>query len=350
MRAERLLKIIRTLQSKGKQTTKQLAELVEVSERTILRDMDALTLAGIPVVADRGKSGGWKLMEHFQQGFDDVQLDVLKALFIIPSEHILTALNIEGNGTTVRESLLAKLPAAVKHDAQQYFAKIYIDTSTWKGAHAAPVLLKEIQLALWEERKLSISYQKASGECSERVVCPLGLVAKGNSWYVVALNEQGEYRNFKVSRIRHVEIEDETFSRPPSFQLSRYWEQSKSQFVKELPVVEVSVLAHRSILPRLSFSGKFISKIEVMDGTESGSAGEAASGDTDAAMSAPTLKSSVSFTDTMVQVRLQFNSEQEAVECVLGFGAMMRLLQPVHLIPEIIKQAKAVIDQYERHE
>lgn len=334
MRAERLLKIIRTLQSKGKQTTKQLAALVEVSERTILRDMDALTLAGIPVLADRGKSGGWKLMEHFQHGLGDVQLEALKALFILPSESILAALNIDASSTTVRESLLAKLPAAVKHDAQQYFDKIYIDTSTWKSSHAvAPAVLKDVQLALWQDRKLSISYQKASGECSERIICPLGLIAKGNSWYIAALNEEGEYRNFKVSRITSVIIQAETFIRPHSFNLSRYWEQSKSQFVMELPVIEVSVLAHPSILSRLSFRGKFISKIKVMDASED----EVSLANAD----------EIGAAGAMVPVRLQFNSEQEAVELVLGFGSMMRLLQPSQLIPVIIEQAKSVISQYE---
>lgn len=322
MRADRLIKIILSLQSKGKLTTKQLAEEVEVSQRTILRDMDALTMAGIPVVAERGINGGWKLMDHFRSAIGDLHLEELKALFIVPSESILEALNITASGTTIRQSLLAKLPAASKGDAQQYFNKIYIDTGTWKPTRAASTALQDVQLALWENRKLAITYQKANGDCSQRIVCPLGLVAKGSTWYLVALNEQGEHRSFKVSRIAQAEVQAEAFTRPEAFNLGEYWKQSKLDFVESLPTFEISVLAHRSILSRMSFTDKFVNRMEI-------------------------LQAEAAANEPMVHVALRFNSEQEAVEYVLGFGGMMKLLQPSHLVDQIVEQARQAIAQYE---
>lgn len=334
MRAERLLKMLMQLQSKGKMTTRQLAELMEVSERTILRDMDELTLAGIPVVAERGKSGGWKLMEHFKHGLTDVHIEALKSLFILPSDSILAALNIDESSEEIRQSLLNKLPTAAKQDAQQYFHKIHIDSTTWRSnaGSVAVAQLRELQAALWEDKQLEIVYLNRKGESSKRIVCPLGLVAKGNAWYLVAINEDGEYRNYKVSRISAVTVMDTTFSRPAHFNLSQYWEQSKQQFIEALPIVEVNVLAHRSIVPRLSFGSKFVNKIQV-DHVDSRKQDNA-------------HKSKDSL-DT-IPVTLHFNTDEEAVEYVLGFGGAMRLVRPEYLIPTIIEQARAAIRLYEQ--
>src|SRR5690606_5882662 len=94
MRADRLLQIMMLLQTGGKMTTRQLAERLEVSERTILRDMDALSGAGIPVTAERGKYGGWKLLDGFRSAVSGLKLDELKSLFILPSDHLLEQLGI----------------------------------------------------------------------------------------------------------------------------------------------------------------------------------------------------------------------------------------------------------------
>jgi len=347
MRADRLLKMLMALQSKGKMTTRQLAELVEVSERTILRDMDALTLAGIPVVAERGKSGGWKLMEHFKHGLNEVHFEALKSLFILPSVSILAALNIDASSEEIRQSLLNKLPNAAKQDAQQYFHKIHIDSATWRASAgtAAVVQLRELQAALWEDKRLEITYLNGKGESSQRIVRPLGLVAKGNVWYMVALNENGEYRNYKVSRIASVKVMDTTFTRPEHFNLSQYWEQSKRQFIEALPIVEVQVLAHRSILSRLRYTGKFVSKLEV-EPLSIDERSIRSKLDTEEKLVAGADAGSA----TMVPVNLQFNSEQEAVEFVLGFGGAIQLLSPANLIPSIIEQAKAAIKLYEQGE
>ncbi|MCM3626821.1 YafY family transcriptional regulator [Paenibacillus glycanilyticus] len=319
MRADRLLSIMILLQNHEIMTTKELAGKLEVSDRTILRDMDALSLAGIPVVADRGKAGGWRLMDHFQSYLSGLKLEDTKALFILPSEQMLEDLGVEVDGLGIRQKLLASLPGSTKSEARHYMEKIYMDTGTWKPAGDKNKALLTIQTALWENAKLDIAYQKADGTSSRRIVCPLGLVAKGSSWYLVAMNDAGEYRSFKVSRITQAEATAELFARPDQFDLAKYWKQSKRDFAGSLPAFEVEVAAHPSIMGRLTFTDRFVEKVDSHKSAEDG----------------------------WVPVTLCFNTEQEAAEYVLGFGGAIKLVQPEYLIEKVVQQAKAVMAMYE---
>ncbi|SFE51806.1 Predicted DNA-binding transcriptional regulator YafY, contains an HTH and WYL domains [Paenibacillus catalpae] len=319
MRADRLLSIMILLQNHEIMTTKELASKLEVSDRTILRDMDALSLAGVPVVADRGKTGGWRLMDHYRSYLSGLKLEDTKALFILPSDQMLKDLGVEIDGLDIRQKLLASLPGSSKSEARHYMEKIYMDTGTWKPSNDKNKALLMIQKALWEDAKLNIVYQKTNGTSSQRVVSPLGLVAKGSSWYLVAMNDEGDYRNFKVSRILEAEAAAELFTRPAQFDLAAYWKQSKLNFAESLPSLEVKVAAHASIIGRLTFTDRFVEKIDMETRAE----------------------------DEMVSATLRFNTEQEAVEFVLGFGGAMRLVQPEYLIEKVVQQAKAVIAIYE---
>jgi Predicted transcriptional regulator len=319
MRADRLLSIMILLQNHEMMTTGELARRLEVSARTILRDMDALSLSGIPVVADRGKTGGWRLMDHFRSSLSGLKLEDTKALFILPAEQMLKDLGMEIKGLDIRQKLLASLPDSTKSEAQHYMEKIYMDTGTWKPAADKNKALLTIQKALWEDTRLKMAYRKADGTSSDRTVSPLGLVAKGSSWYLVAMNDEGEFRSFRVSRITMAEATEELFSRPAEFDLAEYWKQSKLDFAGSLPSLEVKVLADPSILARLTFTDRFVEKIDT---------------------TAPAV-------DGKIPVTLHFNTEQEAAEYVLGYGGAMKLLQPANLIEKVVHQAKAVIAMYE---
>lgn len=163
MRADRLIRIMILLQNLTKMTTRELADELEVSDRTILRDMDALSLSGIPIVAERGKAGGWRFMDHLQSQLSGLKLEDLKALFILPSEKMLQDLGIQTYGSDIRQKLLASLPDSTKTEGQHYLEKIYIDTGTWKSAKVTNEILLIVQQALWEDKKLQIGYQKAEG-------------------------------------------------------------------------------------------------------------------------------------------------------------------------------------------
>jgi len=319
MRADRLIRIMVLLQNHTKMTTRELSNELGVSERTILRDMDALTLSGIPVVAERGKTGGWRLMDHFRSQLSGLKLQDMKALFILPSEQLLEDLGVQVNGGDLRSNLLASLPSSIKAEGRHYLEKLYVDTSTWKSSKEKSDVFLMVQKALWEDKKLSMTYQKTDGVLSERVVCPLGLVAKGSVWYLVALNENGEYRNFRLARIVQAVRMEEEFSRPEHFSLSDYWKQSKVNFVQSLPSYKVEVLVAPTIMNRMTFTDKFVNIIAI--GTEQH--------------------------DSRVPVTLDCNTEQEAITYVLGYGGAMKVVQPQALREKIVQQAKAAIDMYD---
>ncbi|BAB04130.1 YafY family protein [Halalkalibacterium halodurans] len=317
MKADRLLEIVALLQNHEKLTTHQLVDHLHVSSRTILRDMDTLSALGIPIVSERGRAGGWKLMDHFRSQLSGMSMTELKALFILPSDKVLKDLGIPTKGRDIRLNMLSSLQGNRKHAVRPYLEKVYIDTGTWKPSKERMEEFNVVQQAVFEEKKLYIVYENAKGEQRERLISPLGLVAKGSAWYVVATVETGDIRNFKLSRIKDSKLVREPIVKPETFSLATYWNESKEQFVQTLPSYEATVLAHDSIIHRLTFTGKFVENIQV--------------GHRD---------------DEWVTVNLCFHDEQEITEYVLGFGGRMKLVTPKHLIGRIVQQASAVIQQY----
>src|SRR5690606_34191011 len=137
----------------------------------------------------------------------------MNALFVFPSEDLLDDLGLNQQGIDTRQKLLSAVPVAYRKEAQAVWERIHIDSGNWGPSKEKAGAVATVQQAIWEERKLSIRYQQADGKLNERSVEPLGLVAKGNNWYLVALRD-GELRNYRVSRIQHAEIENAIFKRP----------------------------------------------------------------------------------------------------------------------------------------
>lgn len=257
-------------------------------------------------------------MDHFHSQLSGLRLEDMKAFFILPSEKLLEDLGVRTQGLGLRQKLLASLPGPSRAEGKQYLEKIYIDTDTWKPSKMNQTILQIVQQALWEDQKLQLRYQKADGVSTDRVVCPLGLVAKGSVWYLAAMNEEGEYRNFRLSRIVQADIQAVPFTRPENFNLRAYWQESKLNFTAALPSLKVEVLAAPEIIGRMTFTDKFVVK----------------------------LTEDVQSDAHMVPVTISFHTEQEAVEYVLGFGGAMKLIQPEYLIDKIVQQARAVIEMY----
>ncbi len=318
MRADRLINIMVFLQNRGKMTTKELADELEVSDRTILRDMDALSTVGIPVVAERGKWGGWRLLDNFRSELSTLTLEDMKALFVFPSKELLQDLGLS-DSIDPRHRLLASLPVNHQADAQAMWDRIHIDVSTWRQSKEKVAAFETIQQAIWEDRKLKIYYEKADGNKVDRLIEPLGLVAKGNRWYLVA-SKNGELRNYRASRIHSAKLQMEKFERPAHFHLASYWEQSKDNFIRNLPAYDVEVEIAPSIIKRITFTGKFVQVIKKESANEQG----------------------------WLPAILRFNDKQEAIEYMLGFGDQMKIVSPEHLIDEVVSLAKRAITFYQR--
>lgn len=317
MRADRLVNIMILLQNRGKMTAEELSNELEVSVRTILRDMDALTNAGFPIISERGKGGGWLLLDNFRSKLSGLTIDDMKSLFLIPSGELLEDLGLNNQTLDTRQKLLASIPTTFREEAQAMWERIHIDAGTWRESKEKAGALKTVQQAVCDNKKLKIYYEQADGEQKERLIEPLGLVAKGNKWYLVALRD-GELRNYRVSRIYHAKIENETFKRPPNFNLVAYWEQSKVEFIQKLPKYDVEVEIHPEIMKRIQFTGKFVKVI----------------------------KSENPNKNKWIPATLSFNDQQEAVEFILGFANKIKVVSPTDIIDKVVSLAISVIDFY----
>ncbi|MDU0073220.1 MULTISPECIES: helix-turn-helix transcriptional regulator [Bacillus] len=319
MRGDRLMSIVLLLQSYGRISAKALAEQLEVSERTIHRDMEALSGAGIPVYAERGKNGGWRLMEDYQTKLTGLKEQEIRSLFISPSTQLLEDLGLARPSREARTKLMASLPPAYREQAKEVWRRIHIDTSTWRNQTEKIAAFAVLQEAIWKENKLRITYERADGKTNTRIVCPLGLAAKGHVWYLIASHGEN-IRNYRASRIHSAQSLDETFTRPDDFNLAQYWEASTKSFIDNLPAYEVRALAAPSIFPRLMFTGRFV-KIAQKE-----AAGE----------------------DGWIPVTFSFNAEKEALEYLLGFADQIKVLEPREMRQALLKAAKAAVDFYRR--
>lgn len=256
MRADRLLSILLHLQSGGKQSSRMLAEKLEVSERTIIRDMEALSAAGIPVYAERGPQGGWTLAENYRTNLTGMRKEELLALLMTSHGSLLGDLGLGGDALeSALQKLMTSSPAPYRKDAETIRERLHIDGAGWHASDESFPWLPLVQEAVWAGRKLEFVYQKADGqsegtEASSRIVHPLGLVAKRNVWYLVA-EDRGELRTFRISRITDASLLEEEFQRPPGFSLSGYWERSTADFKARLPQYPAQVRVAEQRLSRL---------------------------------------------------------------------------------------------------
>lgn len=319
MRGDRLLSILLLLQSQGQMTAKQLAERLEVSERTIYRDMEALSGVGIPVFAERGKSGGWRLLEGYQTRLTGLKESEIQALFVSPSEQLLNDLGITRTAKDASAKLLASLPAVYRESAKNVWNRIHVDTSTWRQQKEKMAAFETLKNAVWKENKLKMHYQRADGEAGVYLVKPLGLVAKGSKWYFIVSNDNDEFRTYRVSRILSALPVKETFERPKDFNLAQYWSSSTKSFIENLPNFEVWVEVTSTIIPRLTFTDRFAQIVEF--GNKRGD---------------------------WVAVKLSFNTEEEAKGYILGFANQIKVVEPKELHDQILKMAEATIALYDR--
>ncbi len=318
MRGDRLISILLLLQSQGQMTAKELSERLEVSERTIYRDMEALSGTGIPVFAERGKNGGWSLMEGYRTNLTGLKESEIRALFVSPSAQLLDDLGWTRTSEEARNKLVASLPSIYRENAKDVWNRIHVDTSAWRKGKEKIETFEVLKNAIWKQNKLKIEYQRADGTTSDRVVKPLGLVAKGSRWYFIASKDNDIIRNYRASRIKSAEPISETFERPKDFDLAQYWRSSTKAFLENLPKYEVWVEAAPSILPRLQFTDRFVQSIEVENKNQEG----------------------------WSTVKLSFDTEDEAKGYVLGFADQIKVIEPKELHEKILMLAEATVAFY----
>jgi predicted DNA-binding transcriptional regulator YafY len=317
MRADRLLSVLLLLQVHRRLTARELAKRLEVSQRTIHRDMEALSAAGFPVFAERGSGGGWMLVEGYRTNLTGLNKDEIQALFLSKPLRLLADLGLEKASDAAMIKLSAALPSSHRDNAEHARQRIHIDLTGWHRSKEAVRLLPVLQQAVWQERKLKFTYERSGCDPVERLADPLGLVAKGSAWYLVAVVD-GDTRSYRVSRVLSAELTDDPCIRPREFDLGAFWEQAALSFKAQLPRYQATVRAHPEVFPRLGLAGRF-ARIE---------------------------ESFQPDPDGWIRVALRFDVEEMAVEYALGFGSKMEVLEPATLRQKVIAAAKSVIDFY----
>lgn len=221
MLASRLLSILMQLQTRGRMTAPELAEAFEVSVRTIYRDIDQLSAAGIPVYAERGREGGFLLRDGYRTKLTGLTPEEAETLFLAGLPGPAAELGLADLMATTRLKLLAALPAHVQPSAERVAARFHLDPTGWFRAGDAAPCLPEIARAVWSERHLAIGY-RSGGRTHALRLGPLGLVLKGGVWYLVAESSRG-IRTYRAGAILDARATDEPYERPKAFDLAAHW-------------------------------------------------------------------------------------------------------------------------------
>src|SRR5581483_1153462 len=313
MRADRLLSILLLMQSRRRVTARELAERLEVSERTILRDMDALSACGVPVTAERGNGGGWSLLSDYQTKLTGLSPTEIQSLFLARPERLMADLGLKRESEAAMIKLEASLPAASREQAEMARRRIHVDPRGWRDPGEAIPCLPVLLDIVWRGKQVRFTYARDLGEASERTGHPLGLVVKGSTWYLVAKVE-GETRTYRVSRIRDVSALEEPASYPPGFNLAAYWERSATEFREKLPRYYATFLAKNPVMRWARYRGW-------------------------------RLEEEIPQPGDCVRIRLRFDIEEEAVQFALSFGGDVEVIEPPELREKVLAGARSILDR-----
>lgn len=226
MLASRLLSTLMLLQSRGRMTAPELARELEVSIRTVYRDIDQLSAAGIPVTADRGRAGGFQLLNGFRTQLTGLTEAEAEALMLAGLPGPAAELGLADRMASARLKLMAALPQGMR--AERVAARFHLDVTGWFRATEPVALLPTVARAVWSECCLKIRYRQGQGS-NEVKIGPLGLVLKAGVWYVVALRGTS-LRTYRASHILAAETLEENFQRPADFDLAAHWARSSREY------------------------------------------------------------------------------------------------------------------------
>jgi predicted DNA-binding transcriptional regulator YafY len=312
MKASRLLSMLLILQGTERRSARALAAELEVSERTVYRDVDALSAAGVPVYAERGAQGGIALAAGYRRALTQFGDDEIRALFISGSNPLVDlGLGVE------RERALEKLSGALSDVQRKAVAKsrgrIHLDQRRWNQADQPLEHLAVLRRAVWDDRQVTLQYRDRQAKITERTIDPLGLVAKAGVWYLVA-RSGAEYRTFRAERILGVTASATTFERPRDFDLDTYWRNWIANLEEGARRVPVVVSVHADALDA------------VMRYWEARVLNEP-SGDA-------------------VSVRVVFPSEDVALHQLIAWGTRARLMEPLALRDELLARARSIVEHY----
>jgi len=321
VRASRLVNLLLILQTRGGLTAAELARELEVSVRTIHRDVEALSAAGVPIYADRGPHGGIRLVDGYRTRLTGMTADEAEALFLSGMPGPAAELGLGTVVTAARLKVLAALPTELRSRASRLVERFHLDATGWFQANAPVPHLATLAEAVWEGRVTRIDYDRGSGVVT-RELGPLGLVIKGGVWYVVALAD-GQIRTYRVSRVTEATILEERVDRPPEFDLAAYWTESSAAYERDIEKITIVVRVAEHRLGRLGSAVGWtaLDTAERLDALDP---------------------------DGWLHLRMAVNWPDEVPGALLGVGSHMEVLDPPEIRERLIAAAHRVVERYGR--
>jgi predicted DNA-binding transcriptional regulator YafY len=250
MRADRLLSMLMLLQTHRRLTARKLAAELEVSERTIYRDVVALNSAGVPIYTESGPGGGIALIEDYQTDLTGLLPQEVDALSMLNIPEALISLGVGPQLKAALLKLAAAVPPTMRANQAQTHNRLHLDATWWFQSDEPMPHLQTIKDAVWQDRLLRVTYQGSFNTVGQQVVAPYGLVAKASLWYLVyAL--AGHLRVRRVARIILAEMLPESFTRPADFDLIAFWQTWCADYEKDRPLFQVKLRVAPSLAGRL---------------------------------------------------------------------------------------------------
>lgn len=247
MRASRLLSILILLQMRGRVSAEALAAEFEVSVRTIYRDVDQLSAAGVPIYAERGRNGGFALLDGYRTRLTGFTPSEAEALLLAGAGGAAADLGIGADAAAAQLKLLASLPPDSGASAQRVASRFHLDPANWYTRPETPAVLPELASAVWREKRIRVRYESWK-DVVTRDLDPLGLVLKAGVWYLVAA-AKAQPRTYRVSNVIDLTVLDAPGRRPARFDLAHYWQNWARDFearlMRERATVRLSPLGLR---------------------------------------------------------------------------------------------------------
>ena len=320
MRASRLVSLLLLLQSRGQLTAGELAQELEVSERTIHRDVEALSASGVPIYAERGAHGGIRLVDGYRTRLTGMTGDEAEALFLAGLPGPAAELGLGTVVAAAQLKVLASLPPELRTRASRLVERFHLDAGEWFHTSEPVPYLAPLSDAVWNATRTAIEYDRGNGP-ARREIEPLGLVLKAGIWYVVAGTDGGQVRTYRISRVVGVEPGGERFERPPGFDLAGYWADAAEAFEREAPRIAVDVRVRPDRLDQLraAVGHATVEAAEPLPGTDP---------------------------DGWLRLRLRLDWPDEAPVVMLRAGRWVEVLGPPEVRARVASIARAIAERY----
>jgi predicted DNA-binding transcriptional regulator YafY len=315
VRASRLVTLLLLLQTRGQLTAAELASRLEVSERTIQRDIEALTAAGVPVEAVRGPAGGYRLAGGYRTRLTGLTGEEAEVLFAGPAAE----LGLGRVFADARLKVLAALPPELQERAERSARLFHLDGRGWFRGEDTTPHLPALAAAVWQGQRVRARYREGA-RIVRRTLDPLGLVLKAGAWYLVARRSAG-FRVYRVSRFVSLRVLDEAAARPEEFDLAAFWEEWSTSFERNRPRFDVRLRVPRAAVP-------FLRPLVHTDGRAA----------LDRIRREPARES--------IELTVPFEHLETAARELLTFGADVEVLAPSELRERIATAGAAVADLY----